>query len=146
VRRTSSPLFSLQDEVNRLFNDFFSDSQPSTTASKTLAPVMDVQETAKDLRITAELPGISEDNVEIAISDGYLTIKGDKLEEKAEGEEAGQYYRRERSFGSFHRALALPDAADGEKTEASFKNGVLEIRIPKKEQANKTHKVKIKAA
>lgn len=150
VRRVATPLFSLQDDINRLFNDFFSDqplNRVAGQASALLAPVMDVRESEKEILISAELPGISRDDVELTISDGYLILKGEKKEEKTEGEEDGEYYRRERSYGSFHRALALPEIAEGDKAEAEFKNGVLTVRIPKrKEAAAKAHKVQIKAA
>jgi alcohol dehydrogenase len=87
------------------------------------APAVDFAETEKGYEVTAELPGMDEKNIEVKFADGVLTIKGEKQEEKEEKKK--DYYMNERSFGSFHRALELPNGIDQDKIEASFKNGVL---------------------
>lgn len=106
---------------------------------------MDVTETDKAYEIAAELPGMSDKNVEVKLADGVLTIKGEKQEEKEEKKK--DYYLHERSFGSFQRAFQVPDGVDADKIEASFKNGVLTVTLPKSAQAQKTaKKIDVKAA
>ena len=97
---------------------------------------MDVTETDKAYEIAAELPGMSDKNVEVKLADGVLTIKGEKQEEKEEKKK--DYYLHERNFGSFQRAFQVPDGVDADKIEASFKNGVLTVTLPKSAQAQKT--------
>jgi len=99
---------------------------------------MEVAETEKELLVTAEVPGIEPKDVEITVADGVLTIKGEKkqaTEEKKEG-----YYLAERTYGAFTRAVALPVEVDEGKIEATYKDGVLKIRLPKAEN----HKARVK--
>jgi HSP20 family protein len=144
-------LSSLQDEVNRLFEDFFGrggripaffDEGRSAALS---SPAVDISETEKEYKIKAELPGMAPENVDITCGDGYLVIKGEK---KCESEEKNEnFIRRESSYGSFHRRLSLPDIADAGAAGACFKNGVLTITVPKKEAAlKKEKKISIKSA
>jgi HSP20 family protein len=108
-------------------------------------PVVDFAETEKGYEVTAELPGMNEKNIEVKFADGVLTIKGEKQEEKEEKKK--DYYMSERSFGSFHRALQLPNGIDPEKIEASFTNGVLKVTLPKSTEAQKAEKkIPVKAA
>ena len=90
------------------------------------------------LELTADLPGINEKNIEVKLTQGGLTIKGEKQEEKEEKKK--DYYLRERHVGSFERRFALPEGVDTDKIEASFKNGVLAVRLPKKPEAVKPEK------
>ena len=92
-------------------------------------PAVDVAETDKTYEITAELPGLHEKNIEVRLANGVLSIKGEKQEEKEEKEK--DYYRRERSFGSFERRFQVPENVDEDKIEASFKNGILSVTLPK---------------
>ena len=101
-------------------------------------PAVDVAETDKAYEITAELPGLDEKNVEVKLANGVLSIKGEKQEEKEEKEK--DYYRRERSFGSFERSFQVPDDVEENKIEASFKNGVLSVTLPKSAEARKQAK------
>lgn len=149
VRRGTNPVYTFQDEMNRLFHDFFGSSVPSLweggSQYNMLTPSMDVVETDKDICITTEVPGMDTKDVDISVTDQFLTIKGEKKEERSE--EEGGYYRRERSYGSFQRSVALPDTADTEKVEASLHKGVLTITISKKAGAvGKSRKVEIKRA
>jgi len=140
-REEEYPFFSLQREMNRIFDDFFNGFNISPLATERLgsfSPSVDVKEDEKELMIRAELPGLEEKDVEVTLSDGYLTIKGEKKEEK---EDKGKhYYRMERSYGAFNRAVSLPDGLDTDKAQASFKNGVLNISLPKTEQAKRNVK------
>jgi len=105
------------------------------------APVIDVYEGKDDVVVKAELPGIEKDNIEVNLTDHTLTIKGEKNKEEEVKEE--NYYRSERSYGSFVRMLELPRDVQGDKVKASFKNGILEVRIPKTEEA-KAKEIKVK--
>ena len=105
------------------------------------APVVDLFEDKNDIVIKAELPGMEKENVEVKLTDHMLTIKGEK--KKTEEVKEENYYRSERSYGSFIRTLELPADVHADKVKASFKNGVLEVRLPKTEEA-KTKEVKVK--
>jgi len=126
------PIVSLQDEINRVFDDFQGGVSllPSKwMMDKTFMPKVNVSESEKDIAITAELPGMTEKDVDVSLSRGVLTIKGEK---KAEKEEKNKnYYYMERSSGSFHREIPLPDGSDSKHAEATFKNGLLKVHIPK---------------
>jgi HSP20 family protein len=107
------------------------------------APTVDVFEEKDDIVVKAELPGMEKDNIEVSLSDHTLTLKGEKKKEEEIKKE--NYYRAERSYGSFLRTLELPADIRPDKVKASFKNGVLEIRMPKTEEAKaKEIKVKVK--
>ena len=108
-------------------------------------PAVDVTDSEKAYQITAELPGMDEKSIEVRVSDGNLTIKGEKEEETEEKKK--DYYLRERNFGSFERSFALPESVDLNKIEASFKKGVLTVTLPKKAEAQKpAKKIEVKAA
>jgi HSP20 family protein len=128
-------LDSLQGDMNRLFDRFFEGRTPSGTARRWI-PAMDLVETEDSLVLRGDLPGMTEDDVDIEIKDGVLTVSGER---KAEHEDKGEgYHRVERAFGSFSRSLSLPQGIDPEKIEAKFDNGVLEVRIPKPAEAKPT--------
>ncbi|HET6489676.1 MAG TPA: Hsp20/alpha crystallin family protein [Syntrophales bacterium] len=148
-REEEYPLFSLQRDMNRLFDDFFRgfDLKPLRMADERWAgfnPRMDLEETEKEYRITAELPGMEEKDVEVFLTGNSITLKGEKKEEK---EEKGKnYYHTERSYGSFHRTVPLPDGIDLKKVDAEFKNGVLMVKLPKTVEAKtKSKKVPVKS-
>jgi HSP20 family protein len=105
------------------------------------APVVDLFEERDDIVVKAELPGMDKDNIQVNLTDHTLTIKGEKKKEEEEKEE--NYYRSERSYGSFVRTLELPREVHAEKVKASFKNGILEVRMPKTEEA-KAKEIKVK--
>ena len=95
--------------------------------------------------ITAELPGLDEKNIEVKLANGVLSIKGEKREEKEEKRK--DYYRRERSFGSFERSFQVPEGIDTDKIAASFKNGILSVTLPKSAEAQKQAKrIEVKGA
>jgi HSP20 family protein len=104
-------------------------------------PIVDVFEEKDDIVVKAELPGIEKDNIEVNLTDHTLTIKGEKKKEEEIKEE--NYYRAERSYGSFLRTLDLPRDVRADQVKASFKNGILEVRMPKTEEA-KAKEIKVK--
>ena len=103
-------------------------------------PVVDFYKEKDDLVVKAELPGIEKQDIEVNVTDHTLTIKGEK--KKEEKAEEANYYRSERSFGSFRRTLELPSDVKAEKVKASFRNGILEVRLPKTEVA-KTKEIEV---
>ena len=115
-------------EFNRLFDTLF---QP-VNSSQRWAPPMDLVEADNHFVLKADLPGLADDDVNIEVQDGTLTISGERKSETEKREKG--WYRVERSFGRFSRSLTLPEGVDAEKIEASFDKGVLEIRIPKPEE------------
>lgn len=125
----------LQDEINRLFEDFWGEagSPLSAVERAVVTPRVDLSETGDGYQISAEMPGLKEDEIEVNVSDGVLSIKGEhKAEEQRKD---AQYHVRERSFGSVQRSFRLPDSADTEKITAKFENGVLNIAVPKRTEA-----------
>ena len=150
IRRESTehPIVTLQRAMNRLFDDFFRDFDitPFGRLEESLdifSPNIDLREDDKEFRVTAELPGMDENDIEIHLSNDALTIKGEKKEEKEEKEK--DCYYRERAFGSFQRVISLPGEIDADKAEAKFKKGVLYVTIPKMARAQReTKKIKVK--
>ena len=153
------PLESLQRDIDRLFEDFdrgawrfplsraMAGFEPMWQAGMSwgAAPAVDIVEKDGAYEIAAELPGIDEKNVELTVSDGILSIKGEKSEEKEEKQKG--YYLSERQYGSFQRSFALPENVEADKIDASFKSGVLTVILPKKAEALKPEKkIAIKAA
>lgn len=156
--RSWTPFESLRREIDRLFDDLnggwrvpfgrsLFDVQPfwSRESTWTATPAVDVAETDKAYEITAELPGIDEKNIEVEFTNGVLTIKGEKKEEREEKKK--DYHLSERSYGSFRRSFQVPDGVDADKIEASFKKGVLFVALPKTSEAQKAEKkITVKAA
>jgi HSP20 family protein len=124
-------LNSLQSEMNRLFNTAF-DSGASGPALQRWVPPMDLVESGDQFVLRADLPGMSEEDIQIELEDGTLTVSGERKAEHEQREEG--FHRVERSFGTFSRSLTLPKGIDGDAVSASFDRGVLEIRIPKPEE------------
>jgi HSP20 family protein len=130
------------DPLNRLFNSFF-DTPTGTAgarAARRFTPAVDLVETEDSYVLRADLPGVSEADVDVELEDNVLTVKGERTAESAE--RAGGYYRLERASGAFARTLRLPDGVDGAAIAATFDKGVLEVTIPKPEQ-RKPQKVAI---
>jgi HSP20 family protein len=142
----NDPFTSLRREMDRLFDSFGRDvgwpAQGSRAAAMT--PSVDVSESEGELKIDVDLPGVEEKDVDVAISDNVLTIKGEK---KAEREEKKKdFHLVERSYGSFSRSLTLPFAVDPDQAKATFKNGVLSISLPKPPEVQaKAKKIAISA-
>jgi HSP20 family protein len=136
-------LHTMHNEMNRLFNSLFDSPTPSSRGrgvARRFIPAMDVVSNDDQFIVRADLPGLSENDVKIEVENDVLTISGQR---KSEHEHKGEgSYRVERSFGSFSRSLTLPEGVDAEAIKANFENGVLEVQIPKPEQA-KPRKVQI---
>lgn len=139
VRRGEyDPFRDFQREMNRLFDDFLTDF-PMTShwgerdlPSAAFSPRVDVSETDKEVKVSAELPGMDEKDITVEMDDATLTVRGEKQEEK---EDKGKnWYSREQSYGSFHRVIPLPTSVDGTKAKAKFKKGVLTVTVPKREE------------
>ena len=127
-------LTTLQNEMNRLFSSAF-DAPTGGNGGATMRrwmPAMDLVETDEYFVLTADLPGLTENDVNIEVDDRVLTVSGDR-KAKHESSKDG-YHRVERAFGTFSRSLTLPKGVNAEAVEAAFEHGVLEIRIPKPEQ------------
>ena len=133
-------LNSLQSEMNRLFNTFFDVPPGNGGGVRRWVPAMDLVETDDHFVLRADLPGLTENDVSIELEDNVLTISGERRSEHEERKEG--YYRFERASGTFSRALTLPEGVDPQGVEASFENGVLEVRVPKPEE-RKPRKVAI---
>ena len=125
---------TLQDRINRIFNEAFADSKDfeDEVSMSAWRPVVDIFDTNNAIVIKAELPGIKKDDVSVDVKDNVLTIKGERSFSKEIKEE--DYYRKERSFGKFQRSFTLPEAIEPAGIKANFKNGVLEIEVPKAEE------------
>lgn len=136
----SDPFLALQHEMNRLFDDLWRGFDLPARGngglglvSGTSVPRVDVSEDEKAIRVTADLPGLEEKDVDVTFADGLLTIRGETHDES---EDSGRrYYVKERSYGAFQRALAVGAEVDEDKIEAKFKNGLLTVVLPKTEEA-----------
>lgn len=159
------PLFNLRDEVDRVFDNFFhgwpsvspyfrrlADLDPMKDLGNTpfrlspikMSPDMDASETEDAYEITVELPGMEEKDIELTLSDGMLTLKGEKKEEREDTKK--DYHLTERSYGEFRRTFPVPDAVDVKNVGAEFRKGVLTVTLPKTKQAKaRTRKIEVKA-
>jgi HSP20 family protein len=129
-------LGTIQNEMNRLFNNLF--DQPNATGrnagtGRRWIPAMDLVETGDHYTLRADLPGLSDEDVNVQLEDNVLTISGERKAEHEKNQPEG-YYRLERAFGGFSRSLTLPEGINPDDVQAHFDRGVLEIRIPKPEQ------------
>lgn len=127
---------------DRMFEDFWRRPLPSLFRTERWWPTMslrmpalDVYEEKDDVVVKAELPGLSRENIEVQVADNVLTIKGEKKKDEEVKEE--EYYRCERSFGAFSRSVQLPAEVKPDQVKATFKNGILEVRLPKTEEARR---------
>ncbi|MBL7197654.1 MAG: Hsp20/alpha crystallin family protein [Candidatus Omnitrophica bacterium] len=135
-------LLNFQKDMDRLFNlSLFDDVAKNAGIFKNaFTPGLDLYEDKDNLVVKADLPGLKQEEIEVDVVDDILTIKGEKKQDVEKKEK--NYYRFERAYGSFSRSIALPKYVDATKTKASYKDGVLELVIPKTEEAKK-RKVKI---
>jgi HSP20 family protein len=138
-------MVSLRSAMDRLFEDSFVSPMSWRTVSggESVTPAIDVHETPDDIVVTAVLPGIRSEDVDITMTGQSLTLRGEfKADEKVERD---QYLYRERRFGTFSRSLQLPVRVEGERAEATFTDGILTLRIPKAEEV-KPRQIRINAA
>jgi HSP20 family protein len=147
-REERDPFLALQRDMNQLFGDFWGGSwltpygEPAREWSM-FSPQVDVVETDTEIKVQAELPGLEEKDFEVSVSQDALTIRGEKKQEK---EEKGRnYYRAERSYGSFERSISLPRNVDTDRVNAEFTKGVLTVSLPKVATSEDRKKVVVKA-
>ena len=133
-------LASLQSEMSRFMNGLF---EGPGRVTQSWVPPLDVWETENEVVYAFDLPGIPEDKIEIEVSDETLTVSAER--EKVAEESTDRFYRFERRYGSFSRAVGLPQGTDESKIAASFKDGVLEVRVPKPEES-KPRKIQLGGA
>ncbi len=137
TKHTSRPLSwnhldAFANRMNRIFGD--TDFGNLTYASDWMPPVS-VEERTDEILLTAELPGMTEDQVEISLENNVLTISGEKRDSREEGEAGGKFHLVERTFGSFRRSFTLPRTIRAEGITAEFDNGLLNVRLPKADEA-----------
>lgn len=131
-----APFGLLQREMSRLFDEVSRPGEGQGARGGVVAPRLDVRETEKEFRVSVELPGVAEEDIEVDVDDDLLTVRAEKKEER-EIERADQHVT-ERLFGLLQRSIRLPQPVDAQTVKASLENGVLQIVIPKSEhQANK---------
>ncbi|MCB8819816.1 Hsp20/alpha crystallin family protein [Microvirga rosea] len=133
-REEDDPFMTLHREMNRLFDDVFRgfDARPAGGLPRMASwPSMEVVETDKDVRVTAELPGLEEKDVEVLMNDGILVIRGER---KSEVEDKGRAFS-ERYYGRFERRLPIAWDVESDKVDATFRNGLLTVTMPKSAQA-----------
>lgn len=142
VRRNDH--FGLQNDINQLFNDFFEGSTLPSLGQGKLMPAMDVIESDKSFKITAEMPGMDADDIDISVNNNTLSIHGEKKTCKEERNDDDIVVRSERTYGSYQRTLSLPENADLANIDASFKKGVLHLEVPKTTTEAESRKIKVK--
>ena len=134
---------SLQQEMNRLMDRFARGAGGGGMVEREegpwkFSPSVDVSENDKEIHVYAELPGLDEKDIDVTLSGGNLIIRGEK---KSEKEEKGKhFYRKESSYGAFHRSISLPTEVEEDKVEATYKKGVLKIVLPKSTEGRKARK------
>lgn len=142
---TFPDVLNIQREINRAFDGFFRRDtwDEDNLVPTSWSPSVDVAERNDEYVVKVELPGVSKDDVKITMQDNVLTIRGEKKEEKETKESS--YHRVERSYGSFQRFFTLPTTVKSDKVDASYKDGILTISLPKAEEAKpKQIEVKVK--
>lgn len=132
-------LASLQEEVNRLFDSTFKASSGSSTLTA-WAPAVDVFETENELVIKADLPDLAEKDIDVRVENNMLTIRGERKYDQTVKEES--YLRLERSYGAFSRSFTLPSTVNTEGIQATYKDGVLKVELPKRAES-KPKQVKV---
>ena len=130
------PMLNLHHEMNRLFEDVFRAFDPPREGAYATWPSMDLEETEKEYRVTAEIPGLEERDIEVLFQEGVLTLRGEKkLEKESQGRSI-----RERFYGRFERRVALDREVNEDAIHAAFRNGLLTVTLPKSAQASETAK------
>ncbi|MBP7462072.1 MAG: Hsp20/alpha crystallin family protein [Candidatus Delongbacteria bacterium] len=133
-------LFGLKSDVNRVFDGLFGENW-DTPAGSSWTPVVDISDDKDNLYVSAEVPGMDKDEIKVNIKNHLLTICGEKKTNQEEKDK--NYYRSERSYGMFCRSFELPDTLAADKIEAEYRNGVLKLTIPKREEA-KPREIEVK--
>lgn len=145
--KNENPIVSLRNKMDNLFDDFFKDFHElspwsSEFKNSNFLPSIDVSENEKEIQINAELPGLTEKDIEVNLQDNVLILKGEKKQEEEKKDK--NYHHIERRYGSFYRSIPINEEVDTDKIKANFKNGVLNILIPKNESIKNKKKIEIK--
>ena len=141
VTRYRDPFAQMRAEMDRLFENFIGRgvfSPPTQWQATQLTPSIDVRENEKEIVVDAELPGMNENDVQVVVREGVLSLKGEKKSERDEKKDT--YHLVERSYGSFDRSFRLPEGVNEEQIKADFNNGVLHVVVPKRPEAAKAKK------
>ena len=142
-RPLSQDLTDIQSQMDRLFENFLGPLPTSGAPERVWAPAADMYETKNEVVVTAELPGLTEKDVHVSITGDLLTIQGER---RGEGEvEDASHYRRERWFGKFVRTFSLPVPVETSQIKATYRDGVLTVKLPKSEEI-KSKEIKVEAA
>ncbi|MGQ9570846.1 MAG: Hsp20/alpha crystallin family protein [Thermodesulfovibrionales bacterium] len=138
-------LETMRRDMEKLFGEFFEPRRRwlSTFEPGVIVPNVDIYDRKNEIVVKVELPGVEKENIDLTITENNLTIKGDRKREEDIKEE--DFYSREISYGNFTRSITLPADVDNSKAKATFKNGILEIILPKKEEA-KPKEIKVEVA
>lgn len=131
---------TIQDEMTRLFEDNFARTRRSPSAITAWAPAVDIFETEHELVLKADLPDLDEKDIDVRVENNMITLSGERKFEKELKED--NYLRVERSYGSFSRSFSLPNTVKMDAVQAEYKNGVLTVRLPKREES-KPKQIKI---
>jgi HSP20 family protein len=146
----SDPFLTLHREMNRLFDDVLrggpvaAGGQGGSQGGMLLAPHMDVSETDTEVRIQAELPGVSENDIDVSLHEDVLTIRAEKKQERQEEREGVHF--SERTFGTFQRSLRLPFQVNPDQVQARFENGVLSVTLPKTGPQERSRRIQVQGA
>lgn len=151
VRRTGSTwnpfreLEEMMDRMNRSLPAVWGQGDRERMSLVDWSPSVNIKENDSSYVIEAELPRVNKEDVKVSVDEGVLTIEGERKMRKEEGEKGTKYHRVETAYGSFMRRFTLPEDADDAKVAASFKNGMLEVSIPKsKEKKARTHHIEVR--
>lgn len=151
VTRGADPFMSLHRQMNRLFDDVFRgfampaiERSAGEQGSMALQPEIDVSETDKAYKVCADLPGVSEQDLDVRIEQDVLTIRAERKQERKEDQE--DYHLVERSHGMFQRSLRLPSNVDADNVQARFRDGVLTITVPKTDGGQRSRRIQIQGS
>jgi HSP20 family protein len=137
-------MVDLQREMDKVFGDFFGRTPFRMAATEAMwCPLVDIHETKDNILLQVEVPGVKQEDIHVSVEDNTLTLKGERKRETEVKED--QYHRVERSYGHFERRILLPSEVDSDRVKAAYRDGVLEIQLPKKEEA-KPKQIKVEAA
>jgi HSP20 family protein len=136
-------LSALQEQMNRLFEDTLTRGRPDDSALSSWAPAVDIYETENELVIKADLPDVDEKDLDVRVEDNTLTIRGERKFEKSVSED--NFLRVERAYGAFSRSFSLPHTVNADAIKAEYRSGVLNLHIPKREEA-KPKQIKVNIA
>lgn len=136
----SDPFLELRREVDRAFDDVFRGMEGSGASALVATPRIDIHEVENGFEVTAEMPGVSENDIDLRIENDIFSIRGEKRNERQDSEAR----LIERSYGSFQRSVQLPFAPDTEQVQASFENGVLRVTLPRPAQQDKSRRIEVR--